>query len=338
MANISNEVNVFVQDYIVPGVVDGVFKNDPLLAHLKANRLHVHPGGLQIQEDFRYKPLVGGSYFKGATFDTTKRRTSDAGQFTLRHHYVNVTQFLEEINIEAKGPNAVFSMLQGDLENAAQTMSAILAIELYNNGQDTGRTDKMNGLAEAVNDGSTASWNGNAYSSYGGVTRSGANSALNGKVTSVGGAITYKALEEAYNDVVLGDIEPNLIVTTNRGMSYIKQRFHPQYRVTMQDPKIGFTGIQFNKATILQSQYTPGAQGSNDADLGNYLDSDGETMWILVTDGLRMWVTDDPLFQFGFTGFKWSVDSTIVSGQYLASVNLTCQTPRLMHHLHTITG
>jgi len=335
--NITNEVNVFVNDYIVPGVVDGVFKNDPLLAHLKANNLTVHPGGRQFQENFRYRPMIGGKYPVGGAFNVTKRRTADAGQFKLKHHYVNVTEFLEELDIEAKGPNAVFSLLQNDLEGAAQTMSAILAIELYNS-DSSGLDQAMNGLPEIISDGSASSYDGTTYTTYGGVTRSAVNNALDGQITRVNAAITYKQLEEAYNDVVLGDIEPNLIVTTNRGMSYIKQRFHPQYRVTQQDPKIGFTGVQFNNATILQSQYAPGTQGTDDSDLGNYYDASGETLWILVTDALKMWVTDAKMFQFGFSGFKWSVDSTIVSGQYFASVNITSPAPRLMHQLWDITG
>lgn len=338
MANITNEVNVYTLTHIVPGVVDGVFKNDPLLAYLKANGIQRWTGGVTVQENFVYKPMIGGSYSLGASFDITRRRTADGATFNLKHHEVNVTEFKEDIQVYNVGPQKVYSMIEADLQNAALTMSALLAIETYNNGQDSGRTDKINGLAEAINDGSTASWNGNSYSSYGNVTRSAVNGALNGKVNNVNGAITYKTLEEQYNDCVLGAIEPNLIVTTNRGMSYIKEKFHPQYRVTVQDPKIGFTGIQFNKATILQSQYCPGTQGVNDADLGNYLDSDGETMWMLVTDYIRMWVTSDPEFGFGFSGFKWAQDNTIVAGQYFASVNITCQAPRLMAHLHTITG
>ncbi len=138
--------------------------------------------------------------------------------------------------------------------------------------------------------------------------------------------------------MVLGAIEPNLGVTTNRGMSYIKQKFHPQLRVTVQDPKIGFTGIQFNKATILQSQYAPGANGVNDTDLGNYNASAGETFFWLVTDYIRMWVSASSLFGFGFSGFKWAQDSTIVAGQYFASCNVTVQSPRLMSQLYAITS
>jgi|SRR3990167_383924 len=338
--NITDEVNVFTQTHIVPGVVDGVFKNDPLLAYLKSNGLRriqggAH-GGSMIQENILYKPMIGKAYAPGDTFDITKQRTFDGLTFDLKHHEANVTEFLELLEIYNRGPEAVFSLVEADLTNAALTMSAMLAIELYGGG--TADTLKMNGLAEALGSTSTASYDGTTYSSYGNLVRSVVSPALDTNVVNVNGALTYKVLEENYNKTVIGGIEPNLGVTTNLGMSYIKQKFHPQYRVTVQDPKIGFTGIQFNKATIMQSQYCPGTLGVNDANLGNYLDSDGETFWWLVTDYIRMWVSASSLFGFGFSGFKWANDSTVVAGQYFASTNITVQAPRVMSQLHTITS
>ncbi len=338
MSNIVNEVNVYTLNNIVPGVVDGVFKNDPLLAYMKANGIQRWTGATSIQENFIYKPMIGGAYAVGSNFDISRRRTAEGATFGLKFHEVNVTEFKEDIQVYNVGPQKVYSMIEADLQNAALTMSAILAIEVYGAAQAAGTTLKMNGLAEAVSDGVTASWDSNTYTSYGNVTRSAVNGALNGSITNVGGPITYKTLEETYNDRVLGAIEPNLIVTSNRGMSYIKEKFQPQYRITVQDPKIGFTGIQFNKATILQSQYCPGAQGVNDSDLGNYYTSAGETLWMLVTDYIRLWVTNDPEFGFGFSGFKWAQDNTIVAGQYFASTNVTVQAPRLMAQMYGITG
>jgi len=337
--NIADEIAVLTKQHIVPGIIDGVFKHSPLLAYMKANGLQRHRGStFKFQENFTYKPMIGGAYTIGTSFDISKRRTLEGATFDLKHHFVNVTEQKEHLQIYNKGPEAVFKLIEADLNTAAQTMSAILAIEAYGNGIDAGSTAKMNGLAEAINDGTTASYNGNTYANYGGVTRSSVSPALTAKVTNVNGPLTYKALEEGYNDVGLGAIVPNLRVTTRRGLSYLKEKFHPQMRVTVQDPKVGFNGIQFNQAIVMQDSYCPGAQGTNDADLGNYLDADGETLWMLVTDYLRMWVTDDPEFGFGFSGFKWAQDSTTVAGQYFASVNITCQAPRLMHAMHTITG
>jgi hypothetical protein len=338
-----DELNTSTKIHIVPGVVDNVFKNDPLLAYLKASRLQRFTGGTKIQENFVYGTLAGGFYAKGDTFDITTRQTDTGGQFDPKLAEVNVTLFKEDIQIFNKGPERVFSIVDSKMQNAALTMSAILAIAMYNDGQSTGRTLMLNGLAEAINDGSVASWTTSAYSTYGGVTRSGTvGSALNSPMTSpsasVSGPITYKILEEAYNTICIGAEHPNLIVTTNLGLSFIKEKFQPQWRVETQDPKIGFNSVQFNAARIIQSQYCPGVLGTNDTNLGNYYTSAGEVLWMLNTDYFRFWVTDDPEFGFGFTGFKPAQDNNQVAGQYLFAGNITCQAPRLQRQLYAITG
>jgi hypothetical protein len=334
-----DELNTYVNKHIVPGVVDNVFKNDPLLAYLKVNEPETFPGGASIQENFMYGVLKGGSYSKGATFDITRRQTTTGATFQPKLYYVNVTEFKEDLQVTHKGPHAVFSQIDNDLANAALTMSAMLAIALYNEGQSSSRSTELNGLAEIINDASTNSWTAATYSTYGTLTRGGTiGSALNSTPVSVGGAITYKSLEENYSAAVIGTEEPNLGVTTNLGFAYIKEKFQPQQRFTEEDPLIGFRGLRFNNALIMRSQYCPGSQGVNDSDLGNYLYSSYETLWFLNTPYFRLWVTDDPEFAFGFSGFKPAQDSNIVAGQYFFSGNITCQAPRLQLQMYGING
>jgi len=76
----------------------------------------------------------------------------------------------------------------------------------------------------------------------------------------------------------------------------------------------------------------------NDSDLGNYNVSTGETLFYLNMKYLKLYVTDDQEFGFGFTGFKPAQDNTQVAGQYLATLNMTNQAPRLMRHLYDFTG
>ena len=334
-----DEVNTYTNKHIVPGVVDNVFKNDPLLAYLKSNQPETFPGGSAIQENFMYGTLIGGAYAKGATFDITRVQHTTGATFQPKFYEVNVTEFKEDLQVTVKGPHAVFSMVDADMANAALTMSAILAIALYNNGQDAGYTNSLNGLAEAINDGSVASWNAGTYTSYGTLTRSGTiGSALNSTPVSIGGSLTYNAMEEYYSTAVIGTEEPNLGVTTNLGYAYIKEKFQPQQRFTEEDIKIGFRGLRFNSSLIMRSQYCPGTQGANDPKLGLYYTSAGETLWFLNTKYFRLWVTDDPEFAFGFSGFKPAQDSNVVAGQYFFSGNLTCQAPRLQKQLYAITG
>jgi len=334
-----SEINTYTNKHIVPGVVDNVFKNDPLLAKMKVDNVEIFPGGSLIQENFMYGVLKGGNYAKGASFDIDRRQTTTGGSFDPKFYYVNVTEFKEDLQVQIKGPHAVFRQIDNDLANASLTMSAILAIDLYNAGQGSGRTNAINGMAEAINDGSTNSWTGASYSTYGTLTRGGdIGTTLNGKIKSLAGSISYAELEERYSELVIGTEEPDLMVTTNLGMSYIKEKFEAQERFTEKDPTIGFTGLRFNNALILPSQYAPGTAGVNDADLGNYLDASGESLWFLNSKWWRFWMTDDPEFAFGFSGFKPAQDNNLLAGQYFFSGNVTCQAPRLQGLLFDITG
>ena len=47
-----------------------------------------------------------------------------------------------------------------------------------------------------------------------------------------------------------------------------------------------------------------------------------EVLFLLNTDTWILRISDDPEFQFGWTGFKPGQDNTRVSGQALAAVNL----------------
>ncbi len=348
MANLTgflDELNVSTQRHIIPGIIDNVFKNDPLLAYMKKNNLEKFPGGTQIQENFIYAAMPnGGAFADGSTFTMEIAQVEQGATFLPKFYGVPVTISKSQIQVFNKGPEAVFRLVDSRLQNAALTMSAILAIAQYNDGQSAGRTLELNGIAEALNDGTNNSWNGSTYTTYGTLSRNGTigaalNSPLTGPTSNVAGPITYKLLEEAYNTVVIGDEYPNLMVTTNLGMSYIKEKFQPQWRVETQDPKIGFNGVKFNQAMVIQSQYAPGTVAPADSTkLGWTTVSAGETIFYLNTKYWRLYVTDDPEFGFGFTGFKPAQDSLIVGGQYLFSGNITCQAPRLNKQLFAITG
>ena len=348
MANLTgflDELNTSTQRHIVPGISDGIFKNDPLLAYMKKNNLEKFPGGTQIQENILYASLPnGGAYADGDTSLINLTQTETGATFLPKNYWVPVAISKNQVQVFNKGPEAVYRLVDAKLQNAALTMAAILANALYNEGQSAGRVLHINGLAEALNDGSVNSWTASTFSTYGTLTRGGTiGSALSSPMTnpaaSVSGPITYKILEEGYNSIVIGDEYPNLMVTTNLGMSYIKEKFQPQWRVETQDPKIGFNGVRFNQAMVIQSQYAPGtAAAATDTNLGTNITNAGETLFYLNTKYWRLWVTDDPEFGFGFTGFKPAQDTLVVAGQYLYTGNVTCQQPRLNRHLYAITG
>lgn len=79
-----DDVNTVTTKEIMPGVVDGYFKAGPAIALCK-KRFTRKWVGPQIQENFMYKPMIGGSYKKGATFNVLRQQTRTGLLFTPRY-------------------------------------------------------------------------------------------------------------------------------------------------------------------------------------------------------------------------------------------------------------
>lgn len=345
-----NEVNSIATKQIMPGVVDSFFKAGPLMAFAR-RRFNRRWAGPQIQENYLYRPMHGRAYAKGGPFNTDKRQTHTGMLFTPRYYYVNVTEFLEDLEVEMAGPTAMFSKLKLDLQTAGFTMSSILEIALHRNGQNVGGNDRsleINGLEEALNDGVNASWNGTVFPSYGGQTRADVNGALNsprGFVTeNVNGGIGFRELMHSYISCVIGGEAPVVGITSNRGFGFISEAFHPSQRIDATAPEINWPGIKFpfNNATVVISQYIPSQDGVNDADLGDYSHDNEILEWINPGPTgdmayMRLYIAQSRKFAFGFTGFKGARDDNQISGQILFGGNFVHRAPRYSRILYGIT-
>src|SRR5207249_2574478 len=343
-----DDVNTVTTKEIMPGVVDGYFRAGPFIAMCR-RRFTRKWVGPQIQENFLYKPMKGGAYRKGTAFDTTRRQTRTGMLFTPRYYEVNVTEFLEDLEVEMAGPRAAFSVIRTDMQQAALTMSAILEIAAPRHGQALAGDDRsaeLNGLEEALNDGVNASWAGNIFPSYGGQTRADVTPALTpptGLIPALNTTMFYRILRHSYFSCVIGNEAPGIGITTNRLMGFIAENFLPHQILDTTQPEISWPGLNFDKATILMSQYWPGQDGTNDPDLGNY-SAAGETFtWLnFGPQGddayIRLYIAQSSKFAFGFTGFKGARDDNQVSGQLLFGGNLTVKALRLSRFLHGFTA
>jgi len=352
-----DQITVATKRYIreTPALIDGVFQHDALLAYAKQNVREDFDGGRLIGENFIYNGLPGGSYQKGKQFNITQPQIEQELQFQIKFFEVDVTLFKEDIQVLNKGDNAAFRLIDSRMSAAYMTIGAHMAIAQYLNGQAVNYTPNFNGLAEALNDNSVASWDGSTYATYGTITRGGqVGTSINSTPTDVAGTIQYQTLEETYGNATFGSIEPNLGITTQKGFSYVKEKFQTQQRFqNTQDPKIGFNGMQFNAATLIRSRYAPGTaiSGTNDPiavgyltemSLGNvvaYPTVTSETLfWINARKPFfNFYITDDPEYGLGFTGFKPAQGNTQVAGQVLFAGALTWF-PRYHQQLYGITG
>lgn len=343
-----DDVNTTVTKEIEPGVVDGYFKAGPFIAMAKSrfNRKWIGP---QIQENFMYKPMKGGAYKKGGSFDIDRRQTRTGLLFGPRYYQVGVTEFLEDLEVEMAGPRAAFSVIRTDMAQASLTMSAILEIAAFHHGQPIvgdDRSAEINGLEEAFGSAATASWTGTLFPSYGGQTRVDVTPALDAPTglipANLGGApISYRVLRHSYFSCIIGNEAPTIGITTNRCMGYIAENFLPHQIIDTTQPEINWPGMKFDKATITMSQYCPGADGVNDEDLGNYYAAN-ETFWWLNFGPqgddayIRLYIAQSRKFAFGFTGFKGARQDNQVAGQILFGGNLTVKALRLSRVLYGI--
>jgi hypothetical protein len=364
---IYDEINLTTLKEIFPTVIeDNYFLDTPFQAYLRARALVPFGGGAFMQNTFLYAPMIGGSYAKGANFNITKRQTLAGTQFDPKYYEVSVPEYKEDIQVLNKGELAVFSLIDTDLRNAMNTISAIIAIAMSLHGQATGagitgnRPNDINGWIEAINDGVTPGWEGSIFTAYGTAPRNGVvGSALNsvpvwlGNSAGASAPITYQGLEEMYQIASIGREEPDLICMNKAMYAYIKERIQPQQRFGQErDPYFGVSGMRMNSAMILKDDYFPSTKfGVNNPDLGNYLAGTftspnvplpslsnmpqntlltvGE---VLVMFNTRKWlfrISDDPEFGFGFSGFVPAQDNTRVVGQLKAACNLECTAPRL---------
>ena len=300
--------------------------------------------------------MIGGPYAKGQDFDISEPQVEQELQFNIRFMEVNVTLTKEDIQVINKGANAAFRLIQSRTTNAYMTMGAFMDIAMFLNGQQANYTKNVNGLAEALNDNSTASWDGSTYSTYGTIARGGAvGTTINSAPQNINGTIEYTTLEEQYGNASFGpNKEPSHIITTYLGYSYIKEKFQTQQRFNdTQDPKIGFNGMKFNDAIVLRDRYAPGTyiSGTGDPNAVNFIKFmsgnaltayptvTGESLWMLNVRKpyFNVYISDDPEYQLGFTGFKPAQGNTKVAGQVLLAWQCTWA-PRYHRQLYNITG
>ena len=272
---ILDEINITTLPEINDSAIEDLFfMGSVFQAHLRSKCLVPFKGGAYTRNAFLYNPLNGGAYQKGVGgFNLTKPNTLGATVFDPRYYIVMVIEYLEDIDVINVGDLSIFSLLETDMGNAYQTISAIMALDIQQNGQFGARTININGWPEAINDGIVPSWDGNVYTSYGTAPRNGnVRRALNGNVywggapTGIAGPISYPIMNAAYNLARRGKDEPDLFCANKPMVSFIENRIQPQQRfgqdaASVRDPFFGATGFKFKNALVMQDDYFPSALG-----------------------------------------------------------------------------
>jgi len=366
-----DQINVTTRRYIrkSPVLVDNIYNQDPLNYFMRQSLREDFAGGSTINENFLYASLIGGGYLKGKNFNVNQRQTEQQLRFDMKLAQVSVPLFQEDIQVLNKGELAAVKLLRARIDQGYMSMGAFVSIGAYLNGINAGFLPNPNGLAEMLNDGVVPSFDGNTYPLYGGLTRATFSPSLSTvPVNLAGGTIEYDNLDLGYMDVFFGsgDYEPNVVMTTPRGLSYIKSKFQTQQR--FQDVKldvgVGFRGLSFNGATVLASRYSPGGYitgrqtGAQDPVAVTYLTETSEGAVTSYADGnlfpgsvaaealfilnarkpfLNYYVSTDPTFGGGFRDFIPSANNTVLVGQVLLAHQITGH-PRYHKQIYGFVG
>lgn len=312
------EVNAYTSTYIVPKSTDVIYKNSPVFTRLSNRNAERFPGGTEIQRPIMYAELNGGTFTKGSTFDISFVQTDTAFQLNIKGYEVNITLYGWD-DILNRGPEAAFSQVETKMNNAAMKMAKLLATDMYLDGGNTRSSGSNTSTVQAL-DGFQAWYDdGTLYTSIGGITRSdlaaaGVISGANAYTQTGVNTFQLATIQTAYGNAWFGSDHPDLICATQNGWNNFWNSIQPlqRYMDTASDlGKIGFQTFRFNGAEVVIDKYMP----------ANF-------MFGMNTSYIEWYHSDNPRFQYGFTGFKEAQNSIDVSGQFLYAGDIVVPNPR----------
>jgi hypothetical protein len=349
------DINAFTNRYIVPRTTDVIYKDSPLFTRMINKQKVRFEGGTSITRPIVYAKLNGGAYAKGDTFNVAYVQTDAAFSVNMKFDYVNVTLFGTD-DVLNRGREAAFSLVETKMANASMRMAEILALQMYADGSSSAAdvtsssgvlstNTSFDGLLAWVDDGNSSSTYATntditrSFASIGGLTRTDlfvTAPNFTGSSTPAGGVagansyteraftnFSLNGVNTAYGAAWFGNKYVDLILVQQEGWNRFWNAIQPNQRFMDEQSdlaKIGFPVLKFNAASLVVDKYMP-----QQLALG------------LNTNYLEFYVTTNPKYQFGFTGFKEAQNSDNLAGQFLFSGNIVVPNPRTCFKL-TGTG
>jgi hypothetical protein len=267
-----SEIPASTLNEIKDGIVfDNFFVDTPLQRYFRAEgSLDPFYGGAAMQVPFQFARLAGGAIAPGQDVAVTRRQILDAALFVPKLYTAFVA--LEEFQLKVlnAGPEAKVDLYELYIETLTKGLNTDVEIDWYLHGQAnattiaSNRSLNMNGLAEALNDGVTNSWNGDIFTTYGAQLRNGqVGNALNsipqwlGDSNGAPGTISYEVMLQTY---LLAIERPTMGLTSRQGYTYIAAMLQRQQRYQVDvDTNIEMRGIRFEEAIIFNDLLTPSA-------------------------------------------------------------------------------
>lgn len=364
---IPNEIEIITHKVIAPKVIqDNYFLASAFWAAMrKQGRFVPFTGGAYQASPFLYRGLSADAYEVGQEFVPEKRQILSQLVMNPKFYVTFAVEQLEDLEVFAKGPAAIFSLIKTDLAAMVLSITEKIAIAFSKSGQGT-RALHINGWPEWLNDGISPSYDGTVYTTVGGATRSEVGSVLNSVPRFVGDSagnakpFSYDEMNRGYMDCSFGQMQPDLGIGSKFVISQIEgfmQR--QQIYVQANDPWYGlYNGVKFKNAILVHDDLFPSSSNNYgvNSEFGDYRTSSftfsdtsgttvpnqfaptkpadaatitpGEVFLWLNTKTWDIMLSDSKLFSFGWTGWETAQTNFRVVGKMPAALNVRCNGPR----------
>lgn len=313
-----NVVTSIARRYILPDVVDNVYRNNLLFFRLNQANKKIVRGGTQIEVPLMYKQFAAGGAYSGfEALDVSPSDTVKNGAWDWKQYYVPVT--IDGLTlIKTDSPEAIADFIRLYFAQAEMEMSRLLGEGLYSDGSTN--TKELDGLEGAIDDGTV-------LATYGGLSRT-ANPWWTSQVDTGTTTLTLDALNALFGACTIGGRHPTIIVTTqtnyNRywtlGAGATGGQRSPvgPGAVDEQLFQAGFTNLLFNGVPLVVDDNVP-TDGPAGAGTGHHL-------YMLNEDYL--WLACSPRADFYMEDFQTPVNQdAMVAKLFFAGniVNNNCQ-------------
>jgi hypothetical protein len=233
-------------------LADNVTKNNALLYRLRAKgKVKPVTGGRTIVQELNYQE--NGTFKRYSGYEALNISPSDVftgAEFNYAQAAVAVSISGLEM-LQNSGENALIDLLEGRIENAEQTLTNNIALDVYSNGTaDGGRqiggiqllvgTTNNSGIIGGIDSSVWSFWRNSAFS---GVTNGGA-------ATSTANIQSY--MNRVYLQLVRGADAPDLIVADNNYYRFYLESLQAIQRITSDEmAEIGFQSLKYMNADVV---------------------------------------------------------------------------------------
>ena len=288
-----------LDDLLADAAYDNFFVKTAYQQHMRAiGAIDPFGGGVLMREPFIMGSPAAGAAAPGSNFNIEHNQQLADLAFTPRLYTSRDMLETFSLSVQNKGPNARIMLTDLYFRNGVAAISTNVEVDGYWHGQAAisgqianNRTNNINGMAEALNDGLNNSWNGDAFVNYGSQVRNGAvSNSINsipyffGNSDGTAGAISVRALISFLVRArkFCDGRTPEITITTPNGWSYVLSALQTQQQFTTNWTMKALTsvpdveGISFMGTVIYDDILTPGVAWGADFPT-NYIGTSNKT-------------------------------------------------------------